>query len=119
MKRGDTIHPFVVVIILIVFANFVQAFLFRKQMKVFNELFYELRKNGNVLVGKYSGLFKAGSIVIFQLEDTTVKEAYFINGRSIFAKPKQLESAIGKDINGLVFDNPSLKNAYENALEYM
>jgi len=38
-------------------------------MEKFNQLYYELRTKGDVLVGKHRSIFKAGSILIFQLDN--------------------------------------------------
>jgi DNA-binding transcriptional regulator of glucitol operon len=102
--------------LLFIAAQLLQFFLGRKQMQKFNQLFYELRSKGNVLVGKDKGRLKSGSILVFQLDETVIKEAFYLKGRSVFAKPQRLENEIGKNIHQLAFDNHSLQRSYENAL---
>ena len=109
-------NPILAVIIAIVLANMMQFYLYRMQMNKINNLFYEMREKGDVLVGKHRGL-KGGGMILLQLKDTVVQEAYYVQGVSVFVKPKPVDGVAGKDVKNLNFSHKVLQKAYENALE--
>ena len=67
----------------------IQFVLSSKQMSQFNKEFVALRRKGKVVVGRKSGGFFAGAIVMFQIDDNgVIQQSKKIEGTTFLAKVK-------------------------------
>lgn len=107
------------VYILILIACVLQTFIYSRHVKKINAHFSEMNKKGNVLVGRKSSFLKGGSIVMMSVSnDGTIEQTYFINGRTSFAKPKEITYFNGLKIDELNVENyKKLNNITKQAIE--
>lgn len=111
--------------IVVVVAYFIQILLGMRQLKNFNQVYSELRKQGRVAVGKRAGKIKSGTIVLFALDKKDkVISAKRMQGVTVLAKFQDMPQFIGEDIhyfdryNPLVRrENKLLQKAIEDARE--
>lgn len=83
-------------------AFLIQTVLSMLQMKHFSKEFTSLRKQGKVAVGRKSGGFFAGAIVMFLIDDDgIIKEAKYMEGVTSFARVKNLPGFEGKNVADL------------------
>ena len=72
------------------------------QMKHLTNEFIELRRKGKVAFGRKSGGFRAGAVVMFQIDDDgIIREAKKLEGTTAFARTKPLEGFEGRYIGSL------------------
>ena len=72
------------------------------QMKHFSTEFIKLRHQGKVAIGRKSGGFRAGAIVMFQVDDDgIVQQAKKLEGVTCLARVKDLPGFDGRDIRTL------------------
>lgn len=72
------------------------------QMKNFNNAFVEMRRKGKVAIGRKSGGFHAGAIVMFRIDDKgIIQEGRKIEGTTCFAKVKAFPGFEGRYIGDL------------------
>ena len=87
------------VILVIVVAMAAQFALTYCQMRDFSREFAKLKRRGRVAVGRKSGGFHAGAIVMFLLDgDGIILEGKALEGVSSFARVKDLPGYEGRDI---------------------
>lgn len=106
-------------------AYVLQAIFGMKQIKHFNTVYQRLRRQGKVAIGRRSGRFKAGTIVMFAVDETgQILDARKMQGVSVLAKFHTLEKYIGEDIHYLDKYHPQVRKenklmrlAMENARE--
>ncbi|MGY3717908.1 transcriptional regulator GutM [Sutcliffiella cohnii] len=85
------------VIILIGVSWLVQSILGFLQIKHFNKNYAELRSMGRVAIGKRTGLFRAGTVVMFCIDKRNkIIKAKIMQGVTIFARVKDLKGFEGK-----------------------
>ena len=89
-------------IIAVGIAFFLQGILSFLQMKHFSDEFIKLRRKGKVACGRKSGVFHAGAIVMFCIDDDgIIKEGKKLEGTTAFAKVKNLDGFEGRYIGSL------------------
>ena len=72
------------------------------QMKHLTNEFIELRRKGKVAFGRKSGGFRAGAVVMFQIDDDgIIREAKKLEGTTAFARTKPLEGFEGRYFGSL------------------
>lgn len=104
-------------LIVVMLASIIQNFLFTRQYREMNAFFYKLRERGNVLVGKKTGVFRKGIILMLLLNEREIREAYVLEGRTVFSKLKRLEELENKDLYEVEIEDKVLELAFVNALE--
>lgn len=78
-----------------------------KQIKHFNQIYRQLRRKGKVAIGRRSGKVKAGTIIMFAVDNQgLVIDCWKMQGISVIAKFKQLLEFVGEDIHYLDKFNP-------------
>lgn len=104
------------ILIFFIIASAIQGFLYMKQQRKVNELFYTLREKGNVLVGMKKGWLRSGAIVLILLKENIIHEAYTLQGKSVFAKVKPLNAIEGKALDEVEeLDDEGLDKAFQDA----
>ncbi|MGI6118255.1 MAG: transcriptional regulator GutM [Bilifractor sp.] len=79
-----------------------QLFLSTLQMKNFNQAFVEMRKKGKVAIGRKSGGFHAGAIVLFRIDENgIIQEGRKIEGTTCFARVRSFPGFEGRYIGDL------------------
>jgi len=112
-------EPMIVIPVLLIIAISVQCVLSIKQGKSLSNTFYEMKEQGNVLVGKYKNYFRGGAYIFFNIDNQgIVEDAKVIYGRTIFSSMKCLSECIGNDICALSFEKRCVQKAYEDAVGY-
>ena len=96
----------VLVVMVVIAAQLVMTY---RQMLHFSREFAALRRRGKVAVGRKSGGFHAGVIVMFLIDDDgTIKEGRYMEGVTSFARVKPLVGFEGRNVAGLTRrDGPS------------
>ena len=88
--------------IVVIIAFVIQSVLSMIQMKHFSQEFIALRRRGKVAVGRKSGGFHAGAIVMFLIDDAgTIVEGKKLEGVTILARVKDLPGYEGRYIGSL------------------
>ncbi|MBR0396863.1 MAG: transcriptional regulator GutM [Eubacterium sp.] len=88
--------------LVIIVAFIAQGLLSAIQMKHFTNEFLKMRRKGKVACGRKSGGFRAGAIVMFQIDDHgIVKEAKKLEGITFMARVKPMEGFEGRYIGDL------------------
>lgn len=86
-----------------------------KQMNHFNKVYQELRNKGKVAIGKRAGGIKAGTIVMFALdEDAKVIDARKMQGVTVLSKFISMPQFVGEDLHYIDRYNPKVRK--ENKL---
>lgn len=69
------------------------------QMKSFTVSFGKLRRQGKVAIGKKKGAFRAGSIVMFAVDNKgIILDSSYMSGVTVLAKFKKLKGFEGLDV---------------------
>ncbi|MBD1379514.1 transcriptional regulator GutM [Metabacillus arenae] len=90
------IWPF---ILLIGAAWLLQSILGYLQIKHFNKKYAELRKIGRVAIGKKTGMFRAGTVVMFAIDrNANILKSAKMQGVTVFSKVKKLKGFEGKNL---------------------
>lgn len=72
------------------------------QMKNFNKAYIEMRRKGKVAIGRKSGGFHAGAIVMFRIdEDGIIQEGRKIEGTTCFARVRSFPGYEGRPVADL------------------
>ncbi len=72
------------------------------QMKNFNKNFVEMRKKGKIVIGFKKGFIVSGTIVMIRInEEGDIEELRCMQGVTVFAKFKRLDSLNGKNLLSL------------------
>lgn len=95
------------------------------QIKHFNEVYGELRRKGKVAIGRKNGRIKAGTLVLFAVEDEgKIIDVRLMQGVTIFSKFRRLDQFIGQDLHYIDKYHPLVREenkltqeAMENARE--
>jgi DNA-binding transcriptional regulator of glucitol operon len=89
--------PLVAFGLLFLSAYLIQSFFSFKQIQSFNKKFQDFRKRGQVVVGKKSGRFIAGTVLLFLVDtDGIIQDGTIMQGISVFARFKKF-----KQFNGI------------------
>lgn len=82
---------FILLIILAAIGFVVQYLLGLLQIKNFSKNYTELRKNGRVTIGRRPSIFKAGTLVLIQInKKNLIEEVRYMQGVTVFNKFKKL-----------------------------
>lgn len=101
--------------IVVMLAYVLQTLLGLQQLKDFNSVYSELRRQGKVAIGRRAGKIKAGTIVMFALtDDGEVLDARKLQGVTVLSRFKSLPAYIGQDIHYLDRYHPLVRQ--ENRL---
>lgn len=74
-----------------------------QQLQAFNRAFWQLSQKGRVSVGRNSGRFRAKAVVVLAFdEEQNVVDGFYLQGFSVFARPKRFEEVIGLKLNEIV-----------------
>jgi DNA-binding transcriptional regulator of glucitol operon len=101
----------------------IQMVLGLRQAKHFAENFSELRRRGRVAIGKRKGLFTAGALVMFLLnEDGIIVEGRRMTGVTVMARFRPLVGFNGEDLASITLAgdrrySAGVRSAVENARE--
>ncbi|MCR6105690.1 transcriptional regulator GutM [Salipaludibacillus agaradhaerens] len=69
------------------------------QIKHFNRKYAELRSLGRVAIGKRTGMFRAGTVVMFAIDkQNTILRASKMQGVTVFSRVKDLKGFEGKNL---------------------
>lgn len=107
--------------LVIALAFVIQFVLSSFQMKNFNNEFVRMRRKGKVAIGRKSGGFHAGAIVMFRIDDQgIIQESKKIEGTTFLARVKEFPGFEGKQIADLTRDDVAkshrnLRKAVEDA----
>ncbi|MCZ0717603.1 transcriptional regulator GutM [Aerococcus kribbianus] len=101
--------------IIAVSAYGIQILLGYQQIKEFNKVYLEVRNKGRVVIGRNPGRLKAGTLILFGIDDKDIIfAAYKMQGVTVFSKFKALEQFIGQDIHFIDQKHPLVQK--ENRL---
>lgn len=110
---------------LMISAYLAQIFLGMKQIKHFNEIYQALRRQGKVAIGRRAGKIKAGTLVLFAVDEQgKILAAQKMQGVTVLAKFHEMSAFVGEDIHYLDRYHPLVRTenklvgqAIENARE--
>lgn len=72
------------------------------QIKDFNKAYTTLKKQGRVAIGRIKGIFRAGAIVMFAIDENGfILDGAYMMGVTIFAKFKEFSLLNGENIGEL------------------
>lgn len=72
------------------------------QIKNFNKHYTELRRRGRVAIGRRPSIFKAGTLVLLQIDQNNkIEKGRYMQGVTVFARFKKLSGLEGKAIGTL------------------
>ncbi|WP_241993817.1 transcriptional regulator GutM [Mesobacillus foraminis] len=95
MKRDE--EMIVYLIILIGAAWLVQSILGFVQIRHFNKKYAEMRALGRVAIGKRTGMFRAGTVVMFCIDKRNkILKAAKMQGVTVFSRVRELKGFEGK-----------------------
>ncbi|MGT2833487.1 transcriptional regulator GutM [Streptococcus halotolerans] len=107
--------PVIVLTITIAMAYIFQIFLGIKQIKHFNTVYAALLRKGRVAIGRRSGKFKSGTVVMFAInKDGIILDAKKIQGVTVGARFKSMPQYLDQDLHYLDHYNPLVRK--ENKL---
>lgn len=90
---------FFAIAILLLFGYILQCFLTTIQIKDFTKAYNDLKKQGRVAIGKVSGVFRAGAIAMFAIdEEGIILDGSYMMGVTILAKFKPFNILDSKNI---------------------
>lgn len=99
----------------IIAAYLFQLLLGLRQLKHFNAVYASLRRQGRVAIGRRAGKIRAGTIVMFALDQSgKVLDARQMQGVTVAARFKPMPAYIGQDIHYFDRYNPLIRR--ENKL---
>ncbi|TRZ36021.1 transcriptional regulator [Niallia circulans] len=110
-------------IIMIGIAWLLQSIFGFLQIKHFNRKYSELRRLGRVAIGKKTGMFKAGTVVMFAIDKrNNILKAAKMQGVTVFSRVRELKGFEGKNLLKISDDdykgiNKLTKYAIEDALK--
>lgn len=105
----------ILLMILIIPAYLIQAYLGFKQMKKFGEEYKELRKEGRVAIGRKSGAISAGVIVLLGLDNEgVITKGRKLQGTTVAAEFKDYNILNGQYIGNISKNSDILKNEFKN-----
>lgn len=95
------------------------------QIKHFNKVYRELRNKGKVAIGRRAGKIKAGTIVMFAIEDDgKILDTRMMQGVTVISKFRHLDQYTGHDLHYIdkyhplvQKENKLTQEAMENARE--
>ncbi len=97
MKRGKDM--FLGFIIMIGIAWLLQSVFGFLQIKHFNTKYSELRRLGRVAIGKKTGMFRAGTVVMFAIDSrNNILKAAKMQGVTVFSRVRELKGFEGKNL---------------------
>jgi glucitol operon activator protein len=97
MKEGSQMVLYVIV--LIGLAWLTQSFFGYRQVRHFNNRFRELRKMGRVAIGRLTGKFRAGTVVLIAIDRRNmILHAERMQGVTVFSRLKPLPGLEGKNL---------------------
>lgn len=97
MKRGKDM--FLGFIIMIGIAWLLQSVFGFLQIKHFNTKYSELRRLGRVAIGKKTGMFRAGTVVMFAIDKrNNILKAAKMQGVTVFSRVRELKGFEGKNL---------------------
>ncbi len=100
---------------LVLGAYILQVIFGLKQIKHFNAVYQMLRRQGKVAIGRYAGKIKAGTIVMFAVdEEGIIIDAVKMQGVTVMAKFKRMPRYLHLAIESLTPDHEVVKQ--ENKL---
>lgn len=117
---------FVTIFILFAVGAYIVQLLFGLfQVKHFNKVYRELREQGKVAIGRKAGRIKAGTIVMFAIEDEgKILDARLMQGVTVLSKFRRKDEYIGHDLHFIDHYHPLVQKenkltqeAMENARE--
>ncbi|MGI8386519.1 transcriptional regulator GutM [Robertmurraya sp. P23] len=86
-------------ILLIGIAWLVQSILGFLQIRHFNKKYAEMRSMGRVAIGKKTGMFRAGTVVMFSIDKRNkILKAAKMQGVTVFSRVKELKGFEGKHL---------------------
>lgn len=112
---------FWLLVVTFVLVYIIQLILGLRQAKHFAAVFSELRRRGRVAIGKRKGLFSAGALVMFRIDDEgTIVEGRRMTGVTVLARFRPLTDFDGQQIATLAVRgdrrySAGLRSATENA----
>ena len=72
------------------------------QIRNFNKKYTELRRLGRVAIGKKTGKFRAGTVVMFAIDkDIRILQAAQMQGVTVFSRVRQIKGFEGRHLLGL------------------
>ncbi|HEL0880761.1 TPA: transcriptional regulator GutM [Streptococcus equi subsp. equi] len=99
----------------VIVAYLFQLLLGLRQLKHFNAVYASLRRQGRVAIGRRAGKIRAGTIVMFALDQSgKVLDARQMQGVTVAARFKPMPAYIGQDIHYFDRYNPLIRR--ENKL---
>lgn len=106
-------------------AYLLQVLFGMRQMKHFNQHYQALRKKGKVAIGRRSGKIKAGTIILFSVNESgIIVGAKKMQGVTVLSKFHDLTAYIGEDLHYIDTYHPLVRKenkltqqAMENARE--
>ena len=100
--KGEDIMNFWFLLICFGVAFLAQYALGMMQMKSFTINFGKLRRQGKVAIGKKKGAFRAGSIVMFAVDENgIILDSSYMSGVTVLAKFKKLKGFEGLNVSTL------------------
>ncbi len=80
------------------------------QIKHFNTVYTELRKKGRVAIGRRAGKIRAGTLILFAVEeDGKVLDCRLMQGVTVLARFKVCDNLIGFDLHYLDSYHPTVR----------
>ncbi|WP_239719738.1 MULTISPECIES: transcriptional regulator GutM [unclassified Mammaliicoccus] len=93
---------FIILIIMLAVGFVIQYLLGLLQIKNFTKHYTSMRENGRVAIGRRPAIFKAGTLVLLQINNRNeIEEARYMQGVTVFSKFKKLKGLDGYKINKL------------------
>lgn len=102
--------PTVLLAILGIGAYLLQLLFSLRQMKTFNTVYQDLRKQGKVAIGKRAGKIRAGTIVMFALDDEgKILDARKMQGVTVWSRFAPMTQFIGEDLHYIDRYHPKVR----------
>lgn len=93
---------FIILIIMLAVGFVIQYLLGLLQIKNFTKHYTNMREKGRVAIGRRPAIFKAGTLVLLQINNRNeIEEARYMQGVTVFSKFKKLKGLDGYKINKL------------------
>lgn len=93
---------FIILIIMLAVGFVIQYLLGLVQIKNFTRHYTLMREKGRVAIGRRPAIFKAGTLVLLQINNRNeIEEARYMQGVTVFSKFKKLKGLEGYKINKL------------------
>lgn len=120
----------VTIFVFIAVAFLLQTILGFKQLKNFSKTYHELNQRGKVLVGKNPKKFRAGTLLLLEIDDdANIYQARIMKGVTIFARFKEFPPLENKSLPFIAtsyedlskfdrLERECILNAYRNYVNY-